>query len=82
MRSAAEQELADFGQTCTCQDHDFLIHELSRRLNDLWRYDSYVVNADWRDELLQFWCDMKMQEQQNIQRLKGLLIEEVRNDRF
>ena len=82
MTSVLEQEMADLNETRCCEDHDFLIHDLSRRLYALWRYDRYIVNADWREELLQFWCDMRVQEQQNIQRLKGLLAGEMRNDCF
>ena len=82
MTSAAEQELADSDETCGCEDHDFLIQELSRRLNALWRYDRYIVSAHWCDGLLEFWCDMKAQEQQNIRRLKKLLAEELRNEFF
>ena len=83
MTVAAEQEFAHIGETAGCQDHDHdLIHELSRRLDALWRYDQYMANAEWREELKQFWCDAKAQEKQAIQRLKELIVQEVRNDCF
>jgi hypothetical protein len=41
-----------------------------------------MANAEWRDELRQFWQDAKAQEKQAIQRLKELIIQEVRNNCF
>ena len=83
MTLAAERELEHVGETSGCCDHDpDLIHELSRRLDSLWRYDQYIANAEWRDELRQFWEDAKAMEQQAIQRLKELVKQEVRNDCF
>jgi hypothetical protein len=80
---AAEKELTHLGETSGCADHDHdLVHELSRRLDSLWRYDQYMANAEWRDELRQFWQDAKAQEKQAIQRLKELIIQEVRNNCF
>lgn len=83
MTLAAEQELKHVGETqgCAAHDHD-LIHELSRRLDALWRYDQYIANSEWRDKQRQFWEDMKQQEQANIERLKGLISEEVQNGCF
>jgi hypothetical protein len=83
MRLAAERELEHMGETTGCSDHDHdLVHDLSRRLDALWRYDQYIANAEWRDNLRQFWCDAKAMEQQAIQRLKELIAQEVRNDCF
>ncbi len=83
MTLAAERELAHMGETCGCSDHDHdLVHELSRRLDALWRYDQYIANAEWRTDLRQFWCDAKALEQQAIQRLKELIATEVRNECF
>lgn len=71
------------GDTRGCQDHDHdLVHELSRRLDCLWRYDQYIANADGKAELLAFWQKVKTQEQENIQQLKKLLAEHVRSDCF
>lgn len=83
MTLAAEQELKHLGETQGCADHDHdLVHELSRRLDSLWRYDQYIANADGRDELQQFWRDIKENEQSNIARLKELVATEVKQDCF
>lgn len=83
MTLAAEQELMHLGESAGCTDHDHdLIHELSRRLDSLWRYDQYISNAQWRSELCQFWTDCKAAEKQAIQRLKDLIACEVRNGCF
>ena len=40
MRLAAEKELAHIGESHGAEDHDHdMIHELSKRLDALWRYD-------------------------------------------
>ena len=71
---AAEQEFCHLGETAGIADHDHdLVHELSRRLDALWRYDQYIANAEWRDDLKQFWCDAKAMEQQAIQRIRELI---------
>jgi hypothetical protein len=70
MTVAAEQELKHIGETKGCADHD---HGLGRRLDALWRYDQYIANAEDRNELRQFWRDVKAQEKENIKRLKGLI---------
>lgn len=83
MTMAAERELEHLGETTGCADHDHdLVHELSRRLDSLWRYDQYIANAEWRDNLKQFWIDAKNQEQESIERLKELLAAEVQNGCF
>jgi len=62
-----------------CSDHDHdLVAELSRRLDNLWRYDQDIANAEWRNDLRQFWMDAKAMEQQAISRLKQLMAQEVR----
>jgi hypothetical protein len=83
MSLAAEKELTHIGETSGLADHDHdLVHDLSRRLDALWRYDQYIANAEWRGEIAQFWRDAKAQEQQAIQRLRALIAEEVRNGCF
>lgn len=80
---AAEQELQHLGESHGCADHDHdLVHELSRRLDMLWRYDQYIANADERPPLKQFWVDVKAQEQKNITRLKKLIKEEIEKNCF
>ncbi len=83
MTLSAERELQHLGETRGCQDHDHdLVHELSRRLDSLWRYDQYIANAEWRENIKRFWVDMKRYEQENINRLKELIKEEIRSDCF
>ncbi len=83
MTLAAEQELKHVGESQGCANHDHdLVHELSRRLDALWRYDQYIANAEDHDNAKQFWNDVKSQEEENIKRLRGLIAEEVRNDCF
>lgn len=83
MPLAAEKELVHIGETSGLADHDHdLVHDLSRRIDALWRYDQYIANAEWRVGIAQFWRDAKAQEQQAIQRLRGLIAEEVRNGCF
>lgn len=83
MSLAAEQELKHVGETQGCANHDHdLVHELSRRLDALWRYDQYIANAEGHDNAKQFWIEVKTQEQQNVDRLKQLIADEVRNDCF
>lgn len=79
----AEKELKHLGETAGCQDHDHdLVHELSRRLDMLWRYDQYIANADWREPIKGFWQEMKAQEMDNIRRLKEFLKEEINQNCF
>jgi hypothetical protein len=83
MALAAEKELKHIGETSGIADHDHdLVHELSKRLDALWRYDQYIANTDRRNNLKEFWADLKEQEQNNITRLKQLIAEEIRNDCF
>jgi hypothetical protein len=83
MSLAAEHEMERLGATRGCENHDHdLIHELSRRLDSLWRYDQYIANADWRDSLKQFWEEMKAEDEKNINRLKELIREEIRAECF
>jgi hypothetical protein len=62
-------------------DHD-LIHELSRRLDCLWRYDQYIANAGGRPELQEFWRTSKSQEQKAIQQLKKHIADHVKSNCF
>lgn len=73
-----EEEYAHIGESRGCEDHDHdLIHDLSRRLDCLWRYDQYISNADGNPELLDFREKVKTQEQENIQQVKKLIAEHV-----
>jgi hypothetical protein len=83
MTLAAEKELEHIGETCGCADHDHdLIHELSKRLDALWRYDQYIANAEGKPQLQNLWRDFKRQEVGNIQRVKQMVIEEIKHNCF
>ena len=83
MSLAAEKELEHIGESAGCADHDHdLIHDLSKRLDALWRYDQFIANADGKPDLQNMWRDMKRQETANIKRVKQLISEEVRQNCF
>ncbi|MEE9193417.1 MAG: hypothetical protein V3U21_02670, partial [Thermodesulfobacteriota bacterium] len=50
-------------------DHD-MIHELSQRVDSLWRYDQYIANAAVNKSLENLWAKLKKQERVNITALK------------
>lgn len=83
MTLAAEKELEHIGETRGCEDHDYdLVHELSRRLEFLWRCDQYIANAEKKPELQEFWRDIKRQEQKNVKQLKQLVCGEIKKGCF
>jgi len=83
MALAAEKELEHIGITCGCADHDHdLVHELSKRLDALWRYDQYVANAEGKAQLQALWRDLKRQEIDNIKRVKQIIADEIRQNCF
>lgn len=62
------------GESYGASDHDHdMIHELSKRLDALWRVDQYIANAGHDKELIEFWTDLKSREQETVTRLKGLI---------
>jgi hypothetical protein len=78
-----EKEYEHIGETRGCKDHDHdLVHELSRRLDGVWRYDQYIANADGQADLQKFWRSVKAQEQKNIEQLKKLLVQHVQSNCF
>ena len=83
MSMKADQEYAHLGETRGMEDHDHdLIHDLSRRLDCLWRYDQYIANADGHAELQAFWREVKSLEQTNIEQLKKLVRKHVQSNCF
>jgi hypothetical protein len=83
MALAAEKEMAHIGESCGCADHDHdLIHDLSKRLDAIWRYDQYIANAESKPELQKLWRDLKRQETDNIKRVKMIIAEEVKQNCF
>lgn len=78
-----QKEVEHIGETRGAQDHDHdMIHELSRRLDSLWRYDQYISNASEYGSIQDFWTKLKNQEQQNIDELKSLLSEHIKSECF
>jgi hypothetical protein len=83
MRMVAEKEMEHIGQTKGIANHDHdVIHELSKRLDALWRYDQYIANAEADSELQTLWRDFKTQEQQNVDRLKKLVASHIEKECF
>jgi hypothetical protein len=83
MRIAAEREIAHIGETQGAADHDHdMIHELSKRLDAVWRFDQYIANAEGYPELQNFWRQLKAQEKQNVDRLKEMVTEHCRQHCF
>ena len=83
MRLAAEREMVHIGETHGAADHDHdMIHELSKRLDALWRYDQYIANAEGQEELQEFWREIKEQEIRNVDRLKQMVAEHCRQHCF
>lgn len=78
MSMVSEKTVEHIGETKGIEDHDHdLVHDLSKRLDSLWRYDQYIANAEGHKELEEFWKEIKRQEQHTIGRLKNLIHKEV-----
>jgi len=78
MSLVAEKQLEQIGMTRGCEHHDYdLVHELDTRLHFLWRCDQYIANADGNAPLQNLWRDLKRQEQQNVEKIKLQITEEV-----
>jgi hypothetical protein len=83
MSSQIDMEYQHIGKTQGCENYDHdVIHELSRRLDGVWRYDQYIANADGQADLQKFWRDVKAQELKNIEQLKKLLADHVQSKCF
>jgi hypothetical protein len=78
MNQIAEREYAHVGQTHGIEDHDHdLVHELSKRLDAIWRFDQYIANADGKADIQAFWRHLKDQEIRNVDRMKELIAREI-----
>ncbi len=79
----SEEKWAHIGESQGCADHHHdLIHELSRTLDALWRYDQFIANADGRPALQACWRDFKKQETASIAQLKKIMKAEVAAEGF
>ncbi len=81
MTLGAEKAYEHIGESRICSNyvHD-LIHEMSRRLDALWRYDQYIANAEEHPFVQEFWSTLKQQERENIRELKELLASEIQKE--
>jgi hypothetical protein len=81
--TVAEQSTKHIGETKGAADHDHdMIHELSKRLDAVWRYDQYMSNAGDDKELKKLWSDFKVEEQKNVSRLKAVIQKHVEEGCF
>ena len=65
------EAIEHIGETQGIANHDHdMIHDLSLRLDALWRYDQYIANARGNRSLIAFWKKIKDQETSNIKSLK------------
>jgi hypothetical protein len=83
MAVTAEKSLEHIGETAGMKNHDRdLVHELSKRLDCLWRCDQYIANAEGHDDLVNFWREVKQQEEQNIDRIREMIRTEIDSNCF
>lgn len=83
MAITAEPSLEHIGETAGMKDHDRdIVHELSKRLDCLWRCDQYIANAEGHDDLVNFWHEVKHQEQRNIDQLRAMIRSHIGKECF
>lgn len=83
MTTTTEQPVEHLGASRAVANHDHdMIHELSKRIDAVWRFDQYIANAEEDQELQELWRDLKSQEQKNVQRLKQLVAKHIDRDCF
>src|SRR6266403_770224 len=81
MALATEKETQDLGKTAGAANHDHdMVHDLSKCLDALWRYDQYIANAKEDAELSGFWKNVKRQDEENVRRLKEIIKNHVMKD--
>lgn len=83
MTTTLERSTKHIGETAGMANHDHdLVHDLSRRLDFIWRCDQYLANAEGHDEVVEFWRDAKRQEEKNIDRMRTLISAEIEKGCF
>ena len=81
--TATEKAVEHIGETQGIANHDHdMVHELSKKLDALWRYDQYIANAKGDKALQAFWKKAKEQDLSDVKELKGLIAEHVRKNCF
>jgi hypothetical protein len=77
------ETMEHIGETKGIENHDHdLIHELSKRLDAIWRYDQRIANAEGHVALQDLWRELKRQDQENVKRMKQLVAEEIKKGCF
>lgn len=77
------RETEHIGDTRGAANHDHdMVHELSKRLDSLWRSDQYIANAEDHPQVRKFWERIQEQERSNVDRLKQLIAEHVKKGCF
>ena len=77
------KEHAHIGAAGGLADHDrALIHELSKRLDCLWRCDQHIANAEGDAELQTFWRDIKRRKISTVDRARRLIRAHVQRNCF
>ena len=81
--NTAEKTMEHIGETRGAANHDHdMVHELSKRLDALWRFDQYIANAGKDEKLQALWKDLKAQETDNVTRLKTCIREHIDKNCF
>ena len=85
MPNSNDQAEQHIGQTKGLPNHVHdLIHDLSTRLDALWRYDQCIANAEQggADDSKEFWQNLKAQEMKNVDNIKELIRKRVQDKSF
>lgn len=82
-KTERERDEEHLGQTEGAKDHDHdMIHDLSNRLDALYRYDQFIANAEGFEELQAYWRKVKQQDQENIATMKRLIKKHISEEDF
>ena len=78
MPVATERQSEHIGETCQpgCSVQD-LVQVFNGLLNNVWRYDQYIANAEGNQDLQNFWRNQKRQDQQSCTQIRQLLVKEL-----
>lgn len=83
METVAEKERQQAGALEGARHYDHeLVHELSKRLDTLWRYGECLANAEGDPEMQKTWRELKLQEQVKINELKHLITSCIEKGEF
>lgn len=78
-----EKAVEHLGESRVMQNHDHdMVHEMSRKLDALWRYDQYIANAGSHLDLRALWQRMKEQDMENVAELRQLMRNHIEHNCF